>query len=154
MSAPPGRDDPGRAASDARSPGQQPAGDAVVTAGVHLMRAAAVRVGLGPDQPGAAPRDVVVDIAEARVLITALAGLVTAATPHLTGAQARQLREGLRSLQIAFRDACPIPDRPGEGPGERWTGPVFRRSPDDPAEATPEAAAHADESSREPGAGI
>ncbi|MET1051119.1 MAG: DUF1844 domain-containing protein, partial [Mycetocola sp.] len=36
----------------------------------------------------------------------------------------RSLRDGLRSLQLAFREASVIPDPIGKGPGEKWTGPV------------------------------
>ena len=32
-----------------------------------------------------------------------------------------QLRDGLAALQRAFREASPIPDPPGQGPGERLT---------------------------------
>ena len=28
------------------------------------------------------------------------------------------------SLQLAFAEALPFPDEPGEGPGEKWTGRV------------------------------
>jgi len=35
------------------------------------------------------------------------------------------LRDGLRSLQLAFREASPWPDEPGQGPGERLTGAVY-----------------------------
>ena len=31
---------------------------------------------------------------------------------------------GLRALQLAFREASEVPDAPGEGPGEKLTGPV------------------------------
>ncbi|MFS0706432.1 DUF1844 domain-containing protein, partial [Cellulomonas sp. 179-A 9B4 NHS] len=31
---------------------------------------------------------------------------------------------GLRSLQLAFREASPFPDAPGDGPGETVTGAV------------------------------
>jgi hypothetical protein len=34
------------------------------------------------------------------------------------------LRDGLRSLQLAFREASAFPDEPGKGPGEKYTGPV------------------------------
>ena len=37
---------------------------------------------------------------------------------------ARSLRDGLRSLQLAFREASAIPDAIGQGPGEKYTGPV------------------------------
>ncbi|MBU4215867.1 MAG: DUF1844 domain-containing protein, partial [Actinobacteria bacterium] len=64
------------------------------------------------------------DLDEARKLIVALAGLVTAAAPELGNEHARALRDGLRTLQLAFREASAIPDPLGEGPGERLTGPV------------------------------
>jgi len=57
-------------------------------------------------------------------LITALAGLVTAAAPEIGDHHARPLRDGLRSLQLAFREASAMPDEPGKGPGEKYTGPV------------------------------
>ncbi len=83
---------------------------------VHLMSAAAVKVGLA--------EDVEPDLAEARMLINALAGFMTAAAPELGDHHARPLRDGLRSLQLAFREASAIPDALGAGPGEKWTGPV------------------------------
>ena len=94
-----------------------PAAEVIATVAVHLMSAAAVKVGLGDEGPAAQ------DLDEARKLITALAGLVTAARPDL-GVHAAPLRDGLKSLQLAFREASPVPDEPGEGPGERLTGRV------------------------------
>ena len=116
-----GHDDPASAA--ARDIAEVPAVEVITTAAVHLMSAAAVACGLSPDtaeQKGADIRD----LDEARRLITALAGLVTAAAPEIGNQHARALRDGLRSLQLAFREASLIPDPPGEGPGETWTGPV------------------------------
>lgn len=94
--------------------------EVITTAAVHLMSAAAVKCGLseGPD----AADDV--DLDEARKLITALAGLVTASAPDIGNQHARSLRDGLRSLQLAFREVSPYPDAPGEGPGEKYTGSV------------------------------
>ncbi len=97
-----------------------PAAEIVTTLAVHLMSAAALRCGLG-EGPDAADE---MDLAEARILITALAGLVTASAPDLGSMHAAPLRDGLKSLQLAFREASPIPDPPGEGPGERLTGRV------------------------------
>jgi len=97
--------------------------EVIVTAAVHLMSAAAVKCGLaedGPDGDGAQ----YLDLDEARKLITALAALVTASAPDIGNQHARSLRDGLRSLQLAFREASPFPDVPGEGPGEKLTGPV------------------------------
>ena len=90
----------------------------ITTAAVHLMSAAAVKCGLAEDP------DAQIDLDEARKLITALAGLVTAAAPDIADMHARSLRDGLRSLQLAFREASFVQDPIGEGPGEKYTGPV------------------------------
>ena len=95
-----------------------PAVEIITTASVHLMSAAAVKVGLADDP------DHQTDLDEARKLITALAGLITAAAPDIADMHARSLRDGLRSLQLAFREASSIPDPIGQGPGEKFTGPV------------------------------
>lgn len=97
--------------------------EVITTAAVHLMSAAAVKCGLAPDTDGAKGTDLT-DLDEARRLITALAGLVVAAAPEIGNQHARALRDGLRSLQLAFREASAYPDPPGEGPGEALTGPV------------------------------
>ncbi|NNH22236.1 DUF1844 domain-containing protein [Pseudokineococcus marinus] len=97
-----------------------PSVEVITTAAVHLMSAAAVKCGLA-EGPEAREH---LDLAEARVLIGALAGLVTAAAPDIGNQHARALRDGLRSLQLAFREASVVPDPPGQGPGERLTGPV------------------------------
>ncbi|TPX01515.1 DUF1844 domain-containing protein [Schumannella luteola] len=97
-----------------------PAVELINTVAVHLMSAAAVKLGLG-DGPDATRE---LDLDEARKLITSLAGLITAAAPEVSDSHARPLRDGLRSLQLAFREASPIPDPIGKGPGEKWTGPV------------------------------
>lgn len=95
-----------------------PAVEVITTTAVHLMSAAAVKCGLA-DDPAAQT-----DLDEARKLIDALAGLVTASAAHLGDQHARSLRDGLRSLQLAFREASPFPDAPGKAPGEKYTGPV------------------------------
>ncbi len=97
-----------------------PAVEVITTAAVHLMSAAAVKCGLadGPDA------EELKDLDEARKLITALAGFVTAAAPEIGSQHAGPLRDGLRSLQLAFREASLIPDAPGKGPGEKFTGAV------------------------------
>jgi hypothetical protein len=97
-----------------------PAVEVVSTLAVHLMTAAAIRCGLG-EGPEAADE---LDLAEARILINALAGMVVASAPDLGSQHAAPLRDGLSTLQRAFREASPIPDAPGDGPGERLTGPV------------------------------
>ncbi|GAA1307696.1 DUF1844 domain-containing protein [Brachybacterium tyrofermentans] len=92
----------------------------ITSACVHLMSAAAVKVGLAEDEATGQYQD----LAEARKLITALAGLVTASAPEIGNEHARSLRDGLRSLQLAFAEALPFPDGPGEAPGEKYTGRV------------------------------
>ncbi|GAA2522549.1 DUF1844 domain-containing protein [Rarobacter incanus] len=97
-----------------------PAVEIITTASVHLMSAAAVKCGLG-EGPGSEQEK---DLDEARKLIVALAGLITASAPDLGSQHARSLRDGLRSLQLAFREASEFPDPVGQGPGEDLTGPV------------------------------
>ena len=101
-----------------RDIGEVPAVEVITTIAVHLLSAAAVKCGLA-DNPGEET-----DLAEARKLITALAGLVVAAAPEIGDHHARSLRDGLRSVQLAFREASAFPDAPGQGPGEKYTGPV------------------------------
>lgn len=88
---------------------------------VVLMSAAAEKLGLSDDDPSLSPR---LDLDEARKLVTALAGLVAGSAEHL-GPQARVVKDGLQGLQRAFREASAYPDKPGEGPGEKFTGPVY-----------------------------
>src|SRR5690554_4558544 len=102
----------------ARDIADVPAIEIINTAAVHLLSAAAVKCGLADDP------DNQLDLDEARKLINALAGLITAASPDLSDSHARPLRDGLRSVQLAFREASSIPDAPGKGPGEKFTGPV------------------------------
>jgi hypothetical protein len=87
---------------------------------VDLMTAAAVK--LGVYEGGEDTRD----LAEARILITAIAGLIDAAAPELGSHHAAPLRDGLKELQLAFRELSDIPDKPGSGPGEKYTGAVRR----------------------------
>ena len=110
-------------AAAARDIAEVPAVEVITTAAVHLMSAAAVKCGLGEDVGGVRGADLA-DLDEARKLITALAGLVTASATDLGDQHARSLRDGLRSLQLAFREASAVPDAPGEGPGEKLTGSV------------------------------
>jgi hypothetical protein len=108
-----------RAASAAtRDIADVPAVEVITTTAVHLLSAAAVKTGLADDP------DQQMDLDEARKLINALAGLITAAAPEVSDMHARSLRDGLRSVQLAFREASTIPDPIGKGPGEKWTGPV------------------------------
>jgi hypothetical protein len=115
--------DPGAAPADGleaavRDIGEVPAVEVITTVAIHLMSAAAVKCGLGEE--GAAS----LDLDEARKLINALAGLVVTAAPDLSTFHAAPLRDGLRALQLAFREASTHPDPPGRGPGEQLTGPV------------------------------
>ncbi len=106
------------AAAASRDIADVPAVEVITTTAVHLMSAAAVKVGLADDP------DRQKDLDEARKLINALAGLITAGAPEISDMHARSLRDGLRSLQLAFREASVIHDPIGKGPGEKWTGPV------------------------------
>ncbi len=109
-----------QAGSHRRDIADVPAIEVITTTALHLMSAAAVACGLGEDEDAAQHRD----LDEARTLISALAGLVTAAAPEIGNEHARLLRDGLRQLQLAFAEALPVPDAPGQGPGERLTGRV------------------------------
>ncbi|KQM14394.1 ATPase [Plantibacter sp. Leaf171] len=111
-------DESGGADQATRDIADVPAVEVITTAAVHLMSAAAVKCGLA-DAP-----DAQTDLDEARKLINALAGLITAGASEISDMHARSLRDGLRSLQLAFREASTIQDPIGKGPGEKWTGPV------------------------------
>jgi hypothetical protein len=99
-----------------------PSVEIISTAALHLMSAAAVNLGLAEDLPDHQ------DLDEARSLIDALAGLLDAAAPSLGHHHAAPLRDGLRSLQLAFKEASTIPDEPGAGPGEKYTGEVHPKA--------------------------
>lgn len=103
---------PGNAAGPVRELAEIPAVEVITRAMVMLMSAAAEKLGLAED--GAR----YLDLDEARRLITALAGLYDSSQEYL-GAHRLPLRDGVRSLQAAFREASPYPDEPGHGPGER-----------------------------------
>ncbi|WP_199438789.1 DUF1844 domain-containing protein [Umezawaea beigongshangensis] len=107
--------------TDVRELGEVPSVEVISRAAVMLMSAAAERLGLADPDPDTSPRR---DLDEARRLITALAGLVSASVEYL-GPHAGPLREGLQSVQRAFREASVVPDEPGAGPGEKYTGPVY-----------------------------
>lgn len=93
-----------------------PAVEVITTVALHLMSAAAVKCGLADEDEQ--------DLAEARILINALAALVTGSAPDLGTFHAGPLRDGLTTVQRAFREASAFPDQPGKGPGEAFTGPV------------------------------
>jgi len=98
-----------------------PAVEVITRAAVMLMSAAAEKLGLSAPDPDDSPYR---DLDEARRLITALAGLVTASAEYL-GPHAGPVRDGLKSLQLAFRESSAAPEEPGHGPGEKYTGPVW-----------------------------
>ncbi|WP_019204498.1 DUF1844 domain-containing protein [Tsukamurella sp. 1534] len=98
-----------------------PAIEVMSRAMVMLMSSAAEKLGLNSAEPREDPH---FDLDEARRLITALAGLVTASVEYL-GPHAGPMRDGLKSLQLAFREYSTYPDEPGQGPGEKYTGPVY-----------------------------
>jgi hypothetical protein len=107
--------------ADSRDLAEVPSVEVISRAAVLLMSAAAERLGLAADDPDASPH---LDLDEARRLITALAGLVTSSAEYL-GPHAGPLRDGLQVLQRAFREASIEPDPHGQGPGEKYTGPVY-----------------------------
>ncbi|NBV89877.1 MAG: DUF1844 domain-containing protein [Actinobacteria bacterium] len=84
---------------------------------VDLMTAAAVKLGEF--------ENTTTDLAESRILINALAGLVDASAPDLGSHHAAPMRDGLQTLQRSFRERSIIKDEPGMGPGEQYTGPVY-----------------------------
>ena len=86
-----------------------PAVEVITRSAVMLMSAAAEKLGLSAEDPDDSPHR---DLDEARRLITALAGLVTASAEYL-GPHAGPVRDGLKSLQLAFREASAAPDEPG-----------------------------------------
>ena len=96
-----------------------PAVEVIVTVAVNLMSAAAVKLGLSEEG------DTFKDLDEARKLITALAGLLDGGATEISSFHAAPLRDGLKSLQLAFREASIVPDEPGQGPGEKYTGPIY-----------------------------
>lgn len=98
-----------------------PAIEVITRAAVMLMSAAAEKIG-----PTAGGDEQYQDMPEARALVTALAGLVKAAEGDL-GLHRKPIADGLKALQLAFRDASAYPDAPGDGPGEKFTGPVRDR---------------------------
>ena len=98
-----------------RELGEIPAVEVITRAAVMLMSAAAEKLGLAAGSPDGEPA---VDLDEARRLITALAGLISAAQPDL-GLHRQPLRDGLKTLQAAFRESSTYPDAPGQGPGEK-----------------------------------
>lgn len=85
--------------------------------GVDLLTAGAIKLGLFE---GTTP-----DLAEARIIINALAGFIDAAAPELGSHHAAPLRDGLQTLQRSFKEQSQYPDAPGAGPGEKYTGPVY-----------------------------
>ncbi|GHB06308.1 hypothetical protein GCM10010392_36830 [Streptomyces clavifer] len=103
----------------ARDIAEVPAVEVIVTVAVNLMSAAAVKLGL--TEEGEQHKD----LDEARKLVQALAGLLDASTTEISTFHASPLRDGLKSLQLAFREASLVPDEPGRGPGEKYTGPVY-----------------------------
>lgn len=106
---------------DVRELSEVPAVEVISRAAVMLMSSAAEKLGLSDTDPSSSPY---LDLDEARRVITALAGLVTASVEYL-GPHAGPIREGLQALQRAFREASSHPDEPGRGPGEKFTGPVY-----------------------------
>jgi len=98
-----------------------PADEIISRSILVLMEAAAEKLGMTAEEPLESPH---FDLDEARKLITALAGLVDGAAEWI-GPKASYVRGGLQGLQHTFRESSAHPDAPGEGPGEKYTGPVY-----------------------------
>lgn len=98
-----------------------PSVEVISRAAVMLMSSAAEKLGLNEDEPDHSPSR---DLDEARRLITALAGLVSSSVEYL-GPHAAPIRDGLKTLQRTFHESSAVPDAPGQGPGESYTGPVY-----------------------------
>ena len=94
-----------------------PAVEIIARYSIELLNVAAIHCGLAENGRAA-------DLDEARKLITAAAGMITGAASYMGDQHARILRNALRELQLAFREASVVKDAPGEGPGEKFTGPV------------------------------
>lgn len=94
-----------------------PAVEIVARYSIELLNVAAIHCGLAENGRPA-------DLDEARKLINAVAGLITGAASYMGDQHARILRNALREVQLAFREASVIKDAPGDGPGEKFTGPV------------------------------
>ena len=87
--------------------------EVITRSAVMLMSAAAEKLGLSAEDPDESPHR---DLDEARRLITALAGLVTASAEYL-GPHAGPVRDGLKSLQLAFRESS-APRRTNRATGQ------------------------------------
>ena len=109
----------GSDAATSREIADVPAVELVAAAALDLISAAVVHLGLAQDLPGHR------NLPEARALIDSVSGLLFAAAPHLGYHHAAPLWDGLRTLQLAYREASPTAETPGEGPGERFSGPVY-----------------------------
>ncbi len=94
-----------------------PAVEVIVTVAVNLMSAAAVKLGLTEDG------DKYKDLDEARKLVHALAGLLDAGTTEISSFHAAPLRDGLKSLQLAFREASIVRTSRARGRARSTRGP-------------------------------
>ncbi len=113
-------DHTGRTDGQHRELADIPAIEIISRVAVMLMSAAAEKIGLAAPDPDVSEHR---DLDEARRLINAYAGLLDGCAGFL-GPHAGPMKDGLRSLQLAFREASAAPDEPGQGPGEKFTGPV------------------------------
>lgn len=105
---------------DVRDLADIPAIEVISRAAVMLMSSAAEKIGLAAPDPDSSEHR---DLDEARRLIEAYAGLLDGCG-HSLGPHRGPMMDGLRTLQLAFREASAAPDDPGRGPGEKYTGPL------------------------------
>ncbi len=106
--------------ADVRDLADIPAVEVISRAAVMLMSSAAEKLGLADDNPDASDR---LDLDEARRVITALAGLVTARWSTSAHTPARSVRACRRFRRHSGKHPrCRIHP---VSPGEKYTGPVY-----------------------------
>ena len=93
-----------------------PAIEVISSAAIHMMSAAAVKCGLAAEENA----DDLKDLDEARKLITALAGLVTAAAPEIGSQHAAPLRDGLRTPSRTSPARAPAKSSPARCTKPNW----------------------------------
>ena len=111
---------------DIRELAEIPAVEVITRSAVMLMSAAAEKLGLSAEDPDDSPHR---DLDEARRLITALAGLVTASAEYL-GPHAGPVRDGLKTPAVGVPRIQRRAGRTGPGPGREVHRPGLVASPE------------------------
>ena len=99
-----------------------PAVEVITRSAVMLMSAAAEKLGLSAPTTPTTVRYRDLDEATAP---DHRAGRAGDGVGEYLGPHAGPVRDGLKSLQLAFRESSAAPEEPGHGPGEKYTGPVW-----------------------------